>query len=154
MLRATNCAALPMSLAFLDSGWRSREIRSMAASTAELSNSTISTSNTLPIIAARPTPLTGRKKLAADVRSTERKVRTCLAALENMGIIKEFKEFAMRGNVLDMAVGVVVGGWLAAIGINWGAKKMDDASATLGFLTIVASLTAIGVAATLVLRKN
>ena len=27
-----------------------------------------------------------------------------------MGIIKEFKEFAMRGNVLDMAVGVVVGG--------------------------------------------
>ena len=31
---------------------------------------------------------------------------------------------------------------------------LDDASATLGFLTIVASLTAIGVAATLVLRKN
>ena len=27
-----------------------------------------------------------------------------------MGFIKEFKEFAMRGNVLDMAVGVVVGG--------------------------------------------
>lgn len=27
-----------------------------------------------------------------------------------MGIIKEFKEFAMRGNVLDMAVGVVVCG--------------------------------------------
>ncbi|WP_308592262.1 large conductance mechanosensitive channel protein MscL, partial [uncultured Megasphaera sp.] len=27
-----------------------------------------------------------------------------------MSIIKEFKEFAMRGNVLDMAVGVVVGG--------------------------------------------
>ena len=27
-----------------------------------------------------------------------------------MGIIKEFKEFAMRGHVLDMAVGVVVGG--------------------------------------------
>ena len=26
-----------------------------------------------------------------------------------MGFIKEFKEFAMRGNVLDMAVGVVVG---------------------------------------------
>ncbi len=27
-----------------------------------------------------------------------------------MGFIKEFKEFAMRGNVLDMAVGVVIGG--------------------------------------------
>ncbi len=27
-----------------------------------------------------------------------------------MGMIKEFKEFAMRGNVLDMAVGVVMGG--------------------------------------------
>ena len=27
-----------------------------------------------------------------------------------MGFVKEFKEFAMRGNVMDMAVGVVVGG--------------------------------------------
>ena len=27
-----------------------------------------------------------------------------------MGFIKEFKEFAMRGNVLDMAVGIVIGG--------------------------------------------
>ncbi len=27
-----------------------------------------------------------------------------------MGMIKEFKEFAMRGNVVDMAVGVVIGG--------------------------------------------
>lgn len=27
-----------------------------------------------------------------------------------MGMMKEFKEFAMRGNVLDMAVGVVIGG--------------------------------------------
>ena len=26
-----------------------------------------------------------------------------------MSIIKEFKEFAMRGNVIDMAVGVVIG---------------------------------------------
>lgn len=33
--------------------------------------------------------ITGRKKLAADLRSTERKVRTCLAALENMGIIDQ-----------------------------------------------------------------
>ncbi|HVP72304.1 MAG TPA: large conductance mechanosensitive channel protein MscL [Phycisphaerales bacterium] len=26
-----------------------------------------------------------------------------------MGIIKEFKEFAMRGNVIDMAVGIIIG---------------------------------------------
>lgn len=27
-----------------------------------------------------------------------------------MGILKEFKEFAMRGNVVDLAVGVIIGG--------------------------------------------
>ncbi|MCL1821832.1 MAG: large-conductance mechanosensitive channel protein MscL [Prolixibacteraceae bacterium] len=27
-----------------------------------------------------------------------------------MGLFKEFKEFAMRGNVVDLAVGVVIGG--------------------------------------------
>lgn len=27
-----------------------------------------------------------------------------------MGFMKEFKEFAMKGNVLDMAIGVVIGG--------------------------------------------
>ncbi len=27
-----------------------------------------------------------------------------------MSIIKEFKEFAMKGNVMDMAVGVIIGG--------------------------------------------
>lgn len=27
-----------------------------------------------------------------------------------MGLIKEFKEFALKGNVLDMAIGVVIGG--------------------------------------------
>ena len=27
-----------------------------------------------------------------------------------MGFIKEFKEFAMRGNVMDMAIGVIIGG--------------------------------------------
>ncbi len=26
-----------------------------------------------------------------------------------MALLKEFKEFAMRGNVIDMAVGVVIG---------------------------------------------
>ena len=27
-----------------------------------------------------------------------------------MGFVKEFKEFAMKGNVMDMAIGVVIGG--------------------------------------------
>jgi len=27
-----------------------------------------------------------------------------------MGMVKEFKQFAMRGNVMDMAVGVIIGG--------------------------------------------
>ena len=32
-----------------------------------------------------------------------------------MGLIKEFKEFAMKGNVMDMAVGVVIGGAFSKI---------------------------------------
>lgn len=27
-----------------------------------------------------------------------------------MGILKEFKEFALRGNVIDLAIGVIIGG--------------------------------------------
>ena len=27
-----------------------------------------------------------------------------------MGFIKEFQEFAVKGNVMDMAVGVIIGG--------------------------------------------
>ena len=27
-----------------------------------------------------------------------------------MGFVKEFKEFAVKGNVMDMAVGVIIGG--------------------------------------------
>lgn len=32
-----------------------------------------------------------------------------------MGIIKEFRDFAMRGNVVDMAVGIVIGGAFGTI---------------------------------------
>lgn len=32
-----------------------------------------------------------------------------------MGMLKEFKEFAMKGNVIDLAVGVVIGGAFGAI---------------------------------------
>ena len=32
-----------------------------------------------------------------------------------MGFIKEFQEFAVKGNVMDMAVGVIIGGAFGAI---------------------------------------
>ena len=32
-----------------------------------------------------------------------------------MGLFKEFKEFAVKGNVMDMAIGVVIGGAFAKI---------------------------------------
>ena len=33
-----------------------------------------------------------------------------MAKKENKGIVKEFKEFALQGNLFDMAVGVLIGG--------------------------------------------
>ncbi len=36
-------------------------------------------------------------------------------AKEKKGFFKEFKEFIMRGNVLDMAIGVIIGGAFSAI---------------------------------------
>lgn len=38
-----------------------------------------------------------------------------------MGIIKEFQEFAVKGNVLDMAVGIIIGGAFGTI-----VKSMVD----------------------------
>ena len=32
-----------------------------------------------------------------------------------MGMLKEFKEFTMRGNVIDLAIGVIIGGAFGAI---------------------------------------
>lgn len=32
-----------------------------------------------------------------------------------MGLIKEFKEFAFKGNVLDMSVGIIIGGAFTAV---------------------------------------
>ena len=32
-----------------------------------------------------------------------------------MGFLKEFREFALKGNVLDMAVGVIIGGAFGGI---------------------------------------
>lgn len=61
-----------------------------------------------------------------------------------MGFFKEFKDFAMRGNVIDMAVGVIIGGAfgkivsslvadviMPAIGLLVGGVNFTDLSITL-----------------------
>ncbi len=47
-----------------------------------------------------------------------------------MGFIKEFKEFAIKGNVMDLAVGVVIGGAFNAI-----IKSLVDDVITPAILT-------------------
>lgn len=49
-----------------------------------------------------------------------------------MSIIKEFREFAMRGNVVDMAVGVIIGG---AFGKIVSSLVGDVVMPVLGILT-------------------
>ena len=49
-----------------------------------------------------------------------------------MSFIKEFREFAMRGNVVDMAVGVIIGG---AFGKIVSSLVGDVAMPVLGILT-------------------
>lgn len=49
-----------------------------------------------------------------------------------MSFIKEFREFAMRGNVVDMAVGVIIGG---AFGKIVSSLVSDVAMPVLGILT-------------------
>ncbi|MGZ4061010.1 MAG: large conductance mechanosensitive channel protein MscL, partial [Bacteroidia bacterium] len=47
-----------------------------------------------------------------------------------MGMGKEFKEFAMKGNVIDLAVGVVIGGAFGGI-----VKSLVDDIITPAILT-------------------
>ena len=49
-----------------------------------------------------------------------------------MSFIKEFREFAMRGNVVDMAVGVIIGG---AFGKIVSSLVSDIFMPVLGILT-------------------
>ena len=56
-----------------------------------------------------------------------------------MAFIKEFKEFAMRGNVMDMAVGVIIGGAfgkivssLPIIGVLTGGVDFSKVSIMVG----------------------
>ena len=62
--RLSMTAALPMSFASLASSWLSSEIRSTAASIAELSSSTMSTRMTLARRRARPVAVTGSSRAA------------------------------------------------------------------------------------------
>jgi large conductance mechanosensitive channel len=57
-----------------------------------------------------------------------------------MEMLKEFKEFIMRGNVLDLAVGVIIGGAFTAIVtalttnlIFPGSTNVDDVTKNLSF---------------------
>jgi large conductance mechanosensitive channel len=49
-----------------------------------------------------------------------------------MGLIKEFKEFALRGNVVDLAVGVIIG---AAFGSIVNSLVKDVLMPPIGLLT-------------------
>jgi len=49
-----------------------------------------------------------------------------------MGMFKEFKEFAMRGNVLDLAIGVIIG---AAFGAIVNSAVADVIMPPIGMLT-------------------
>jgi large conductance mechanosensitive channel len=49
-----------------------------------------------------------------------------------MSLVQEFKEFAMRGNVVDMAVGVIIGG---AFGKIVSSLVADVLTPPIGYLT-------------------
>ena len=49
-----------------------------------------------------------------------------------MGVVKEFKEFALKGNMIDMAVGIVIG---AAFGTVIKSLVADVITPPLGLLT-------------------
>src|SRR5687767_9643987 len=49
-----------------------------------------------------------------------------------MGMVREFKEFAMRGNVLDLAVGIIIG---AAFGLIVSSFVNDIVMPPIGVVT-------------------
>jgi large conductance mechanosensitive channel len=58
-----------------------------------------------------------------------------------MGLLKEFKEFAMRGNVIDLAVGVIIGG---AFGKIVNSIVTDIIMPPIGYLIGNKSFTDLG----------
>ena len=59
-----------------------------------------------------------------------------------MGFIKEFKEFAMKGNVMDMAVGVIIGG---AFGKIVSSLVDDILMPIIGFITGGVDFTSLSI---------
>lgn len=57
-----------------------------------------------------------------------------------MSIIKEFREFAMRGNVVDLAVGVIIG---AAFGKIVSSLVADIIMPPLGLLVVGSTLNSL-----------
>lgn len=49
-----------------------------------------------------------------------------------MGLLKEFKEFALKGNVMDMAVGVLIGGAFSGIVTALTSDFINPLIASLG----------------------
>lgn len=47
------------------------------------------------------------KKQKKDIKDITKKVKT---EVEKIKVLEEFKKFIMKGNVLDMAIGVIIGG--------------------------------------------
>ena len=60
-----------------------------------------------------------------------------------MGFVKEFKEFAMRGNVVDMAVGIIIG---AAFGKIVSSAVNDVIMPPIGYLIGGLILPTLGIA--------
>ncbi len=76
-----------------------------------------------------------------------RKERTEMAAEEikekSRGFMKEFKEFALKGNVMDMAVGVIIGGAFGGIVSAFTNDFINPLIACLGG-TEIGGMTQIG----------
>ena len=36
-----------------------------------------------------------------------------------MSVLKEFREFAVKGNVIDLAIGIIIGAASAGLSIRW-----------------------------------
>ena len=49
------------------------------------------------------------------LRRLSQPIGLLLLASEDRSMFKEFKDFAMRGNVVDMAVGIIIGAAFGAI---------------------------------------
>lgn len=82
-------------------------------------------------------------------------------------LLKEFKEFALRGNVMDMAVGVIVGGAFTAIVtcltdnilrpiLNWIMGNPDEgwtaANAVSAFITAILNFVITAIVLFLILK--